>query len=138
MFHINGYVYGNMPDLEDICEGEEIVIYIFALANGIHDMQIYGQTFTFKNHRFVVIQLRRHTTKPTKWPMCPVDSEDSDQAGRMLRLIADAQTDLSLRWAHVLSCGGSYGFISLRVYNCLFVWSFTAQSTLKRSCKLIS
>ena len=73
MFHINGYVYGNMPDLEDICEGEEIVIYIFALANGIHDMQIYGQTFIFKNHRFVVIQLRRHTTKPTKWPMCPAD-----------------------------------------------------------------
>ena len=55
MYHINGYVYGNMPDLEDVCEGEEIVIYVFALANGIHDMQIYGQTFTFKNHRFVVM-----------------------------------------------------------------------------------
>ena len=53
MYHINGYVYGNMPDFEDVCEGEEIVIYIYALANGIHDMQIYGQTFTHKNHRLV-------------------------------------------------------------------------------------
>ena len=51
MYHINGYVYGNMPDLEGICEGEEIALYVFSLANGIHDMQIYGQTMIHRKHR---------------------------------------------------------------------------------------
>ncbi|KAH3706573.1 hypothetical protein DPMN_065961, partial [Dreissena polymorpha] len=48
--HINGYVYGNMPGL-DVCEGEEVAIYIFALGNGYHTMQIYGQTFVQRKHR---------------------------------------------------------------------------------------
>ena len=53
MYHINGYVYGNMPELDGICEGEEIALYVFSLANGIHDMQIYGQTMVHRNHRYV-------------------------------------------------------------------------------------
>ena len=32
------------------------------------------------------------------------DREDSDQPGRMPRLWADAQADLSLRWAHRSFC----------------------------------
>ena len=59
MYHINGYVYGNMPDLEGICEGEEIALYVFSLANGIHDMQIYGQTMIHRKHRLVTyLQVR--------------------------------------------------------------------------------
>ncbi|KAL4232107.1 hypothetical protein ACF0H5_009683 [Mactra antiquata] len=50
MYHINGYVYGNLPNL-DVCEGDDVALYIFSLANGIHSMQIYGQTFTIRNHR---------------------------------------------------------------------------------------
>lgn len=52
MYHINGYVYGNMPGL-DVCEGDDVAIYIFALANGIHAMQIYGQTFVIRKHRYI-------------------------------------------------------------------------------------
>ena len=50
MNHINGYVYGNMPAV-DVCEGEDVAIYAFALGNGIHTLQIYGQTFVMKKHR---------------------------------------------------------------------------------------
>lgn len=50
MYHINGYVYGNLPGL-DVCEGSDVAIYTFSLAEGIHTMQIYGQTFVIKNHR---------------------------------------------------------------------------------------
>lgn len=50
MDHINGYVYGNMPPV-DVCEGEDVAIYVFALGNGIHTFQIYGQTFVVKKHR---------------------------------------------------------------------------------------
>ena len=57
MYHINGYVYGNMPELDGICEGEEIALYVFSLANGIHDMQIYGQTMVHRNHRYVEFSL---------------------------------------------------------------------------------
>ena len=52
------------------------------------------------------------------------DSEDSDQTGRIPRLIwADAQADLSLRWAHTRFVG----FVMLRLnyyfsYNFSFVW----------------
>lgn len=50
MYHINGYVYGNLPGL-DVCEGDDVAMYTFALSNGIHTMQIYGQTFVIRKHR---------------------------------------------------------------------------------------
>ncbi|XP_053407301.1 hephaestin-like isoform X2 [Mercenaria mercenaria] len=56
MYHINGYVYGNLPGLE-VCEGDDVAIYTFALANGIHTMQIYGQTFIVKNHRMDAVSI---------------------------------------------------------------------------------
>lgn len=49
-YHINGYSYGNLPSL-NVCEGDDVALYIFALSNGIHTMQIYGQTFVIKKHR---------------------------------------------------------------------------------------
>ena len=47
------------------------------------------------------------------------DSEDSDQTGRMPRLIrdwADAQADLSLRWVHMPLCW-SFNFDQFLIIN---------------------
>ncbi|XP_045184314.2 ceruloplasmin-like [Mercenaria mercenaria] len=50
MSHINGFVYGNLPDFTT-CEGENIVWYFMSINQGIHTIHANGQTMIIEKKR---------------------------------------------------------------------------------------
>ncbi|XP_045205277.2 hephaestin-like protein [Mercenaria mercenaria] len=50
MAHINGYVYGNLPDF-NVCKGTSVVWYFMSVQRGIHTLHINGQTMVIERKR---------------------------------------------------------------------------------------
>ncbi|ESP04555.1 hypothetical protein LOTGIDRAFT_170648 [Lottia gigantea] len=50
MWHINGYVYGNLPGFE-VNVDEKTMWYIMSLNTGIHSISFSGNTLIHRNHR---------------------------------------------------------------------------------------
>ncbi|XP_060590444.1 ferroxidase HEPHL1-like [Ruditapes philippinarum] len=50
MPHINGYLYGNLPDYT-VCEGENVVWYFMSINDGIHTIHANGQTMIIEKKR---------------------------------------------------------------------------------------
>ncbi|KAK6176802.1 hypothetical protein SNE40_015034 [Patella caerulea] len=54
MWNINGFVYGNLPDLE-VTVGQRVIWYIMSLNSGIQSVSFSGNTVTHRNHRLDTI-----------------------------------------------------------------------------------
>ena len=70
--------------------------------------------------------ISRLTTKPTKWPLRPAKTGGCMKKHWILSYTADAQADLSLRWAHRSACwfyhdaahiGNCFGNIERKIFQ---------------------
>ena len=52
-YHINGFIYGNLPPFPT-CEGEKTVVYFMSLNLGVHTIHINGQNMVLERRRYVL------------------------------------------------------------------------------------
>ncbi|XP_045213557.2 ferroxidase HEPHL1-like [Mercenaria mercenaria] len=96
---VNGYMYGNMPDL-DICDGDKVAWYIFSLSAELHPVNIHGQTFIENHHRESVVSIWSATFRaaemiarnPGKWLIQCMNSEHNRNGMKVFLTVKSCQS----------------------------------------------